>query len=84
MPLKLNTSRLPMSINQKLTHLIQNRVVQKARLEDQILRLDFTDGSNMQIKLEHPASLVMVRDGGGSWSMPIDLALAARPRDRHK
>ena len=54
-----------MPTNQKLTHVIQNRVVEKVWQEDQILYLDFTDGSTMQIKLEDPASSVMVRDAAG-------------------
>jgi hypothetical protein len=54
-----------MSTNQKLTHVIENRVVQKAQQEENVLYLDFTDGSTMQIKLEDTASSVMVRDSVG-------------------
>jgi hypothetical protein len=51
-----------MSTNQKLTHVIQKRIVRKVRQDDKILYLDFDDGSTMQMKLEDPASSVMVRD----------------------
>lgn len=49
----------------RAAHVIHNRVVEKVRQEDHVLYLDFTGGSTMQIKLEDPASSVMVRDGSG-------------------
>ena len=54
-----------MAANQKLTHVIQNRVVAKVRQDDTKLYLDFTDGSAMEVKLEDPGSSVMVRGAGG-------------------
>lgn len=54
-----------MPANQKLTHTIASRVVDKVRQEDAVLYLDFTDGSTMQIKLADPASSVMIRDKSG-------------------
>lgn len=54
-----------MPANQKLTHTIANRVVDKVRQDDAVLVLDFTDGSTMQIKLADPTSSVMIRDKSG-------------------
>jgi hypothetical protein len=53
------------AVNQKLTHVLQNRIVAKARQEDKTLYLDFTDGSTLEIRLEDPASSVIVRGSGG-------------------
>ena len=54
-----------MAANTKLTRVIENRVVAKARQQDKTLWLDFTDGSTLEIKLDDPASSVMVRGAAG-------------------
>ena len=54
-----------MPANQKLTHTISNRQVEKVRQDGDTLRLDFADGSTMEIKLAGPTSSVMVRDKEG-------------------
>lgn len=52
-----------MASNQKLTHVIAGRTVKGVRQTDNVMNVDFTDGSTMQIKLAGPTASVMVRDG---------------------
>jgi hypothetical protein len=54
-----------MAANQKLTHIIGKRQVEKVRQEADTLHLDFADGSTVEIKLAGPTSCVMVRDKDG-------------------
>lgn len=54
-----------MAANQKLTHTIAMRQIEKVRQEDDTLHLDFADGSTMQVMLAGPTSSVMVRDKDG-------------------
>jgi hypothetical protein len=54
-----------MAANQRLTHTIAMRQIEKVRQEDATLHLDFADGSTMQIMLAGPISSVMVRDKDG-------------------
>ena len=54
-----------MAANQKLTHAISTRQIEKVRQEDTTLHLDFADGSTMQISLAGPTSSVIVRDKDG-------------------
>jgi hypothetical protein len=54
-----------MAANQKLTHTISNRQIEKVRQDGNTLHLDFADGSTMEIKLAGPTSSVMVRDKDG-------------------
>ena len=54
-----------MPVNLKLTRVIADRIVASASHEDRSLRIQFTDGSVLQIRLEDPMSSVMVRDARG-------------------
>lgn len=54
-----------MTVNQKLTHTIANRVVSQIHQDGKIFQMVFTDGSTLQIKLEDPASSVMLRAASG-------------------
>jgi hypothetical protein len=54
-----------MALNQKLTHVLAARVVEKVRQEGVVLYLDFADGSSLMIRLEDQASSVMLRDAKG-------------------
>lgn len=54
-----------MTLNQKLTHVIVNRVVAKVEQDGMTLTIGFTDGSTMRIKMEVETSSVMIRDRGG-------------------
>jgi hypothetical protein len=54
-----------MNVNSKLTRTIETRVVRQINQEGFSLHVVFTDGSVLQIKLEDPASSVMVRGAAG-------------------
>jgi hypothetical protein len=54
-----------MAANQKLTHTIATRQIDRVRQENSTLYLDLADGSTMQIQLAAPTSSVMVRDKTG-------------------
>ncbi len=56
-----NKTRI-MALNQKLTHVIANRVVAKVEQDGMTLTIGFTDGSTMRIKMEAETSSVMIRD----------------------
>jgi hypothetical protein len=51
-----------MSINHKLTNVIQGRKIKTAQQSGNDLVLECEDGSTVHIKLAEPTSSVMVRD----------------------
>ncbi len=51
-----------MASNHKLTGVIAGRTVKAVRQANEMLNLDFEDGSTLQIHLKEPTSSVMVRD----------------------
>ena len=54
-----------MTANQKLTHIIQRRVVKLVQQADTDLLIHFEDGSTLNIKLAQPTDSVLVRDAKG-------------------
>jgi len=51
-----------MASNQKLTGVIAGRTVKSVRQTDDMLNIDFEDGSTLRIQLKEVTSCVMVRD----------------------
>ena len=51
-----------MASNQKLTGVIAGRTVKNVRQTDDMLNIDFEDGSTLRIQLKEATSCVMVRD----------------------
>lgn len=51
-----------MASNHKLTAVIAGRTVKAVQQTDDVLNLDFEDGSTLQIQLKEATSSVMVRD----------------------
>ncbi len=51
--------------NHKLTRIIAGREIAQTMQEGAALSVEFTDGSVMRIKLEDPASSVIVRNASG-------------------
>ena len=51
-----------MASNHKLTGVIAGRTVKAVRQTDDLLDIDFEDGSTLEIRLKEPTSSVMVRD----------------------
>jgi hypothetical protein len=51
-----------MASNHKLTDVISGRTVKAVRQTDDLLDIDFEDGSTLEIRLKEPTSSVMVRD----------------------
>jgi len=51
-----------MASNHKLTGVIAGRTVKAVRQTDDLLDIDFEDGSTLEIRLKEPTASVMVRD----------------------
>jgi len=51
-----------MASNHKLTGVIAGRTVKSVRQTDDVLNLDFEDGSTLQVQLKEATASVMVRD----------------------
>ena len=51
-----------MASNQKLTGVIAGRTVKAVRQSDDVLNIDFEDGSTLQVQLKEATASVMVRD----------------------
>jgi hypothetical protein len=51
-----------MASNHKLTSVIAGRTVKTVRQTDDVLNLDFEDGSTLQVQLKEATASVMVRD----------------------
>lgn len=51
-----------MASNHKLTGLIAGRTVKAVRQSDDVLNIDFEDGSTLQAQLKEATASVMVRD----------------------
>lgn len=54
-----------MGTNKKLTALVAGRAVKEVHQQDAALEIAFADGSILRIKLEDPASSVMLRNAAG-------------------
>lgn len=51
-----------MASNQKLTGVVAGRTIKSVRQTNDVLNLDFDDGSTLQVQLKEATSCVMVRD----------------------
>jgi hypothetical protein len=51
-----------MASNHKLTGVIAGRTVKSVRQTDDVLNIDFEDGSTLQVQLKEATSSVIVRD----------------------
>jgi hypothetical protein len=51
-----------MASNHKLTGVIAGRTVKNVRQTDDVLNIDFEDGSTLQVQLKEATASVMVRD----------------------
>jgi hypothetical protein len=51
-----------MASNQKLTHVIAGRTVKAVRQTDDLLDIDFEDGSTLEIRLKEATASVIVLD----------------------
>ena len=51
-----------MAANKKLTSVIAGRTVKSVRQTGDVMRIDFEDGSTLEVRLKEATSSVMVRD----------------------
>ena len=51
-----------MASNHKLTTVIAGRTVKAVRQTDDLLDIDFEDGSTLEIRMKEPTASVIVRD----------------------